>query len=60
MNVLWPSENSILGHIDEMQRLLDDDMLVTKLEKGAKNLSRHFRWDKIAAEYDLAIRQGCL
>jgi len=58
VNVMWPSIFSLQGYADAMEKLLDDDMLIATLQEGARKLSRHFRWDKIAAEHDLAIRQG--
>ncbi|MDY6950056.1 MAG: glycosyltransferase family 4 protein [Thermodesulfobacteriota bacterium] len=56
-NVLWPQKASVPAYVECMERLLQDDDLVAHLERGAGELSRHFRWEKIAHDYDLVMGQ---
>jgi len=56
-NVLWPEEPSVEGFLPLIQRLLCDDGLPAKIEKGAEELSRQFRWEKIARDYELVLHQ---
>lgn len=55
INAIWSDEPSLEEYIKLFERMIQDDELITRLEQGAKELSRQFRWEKIAAEYELAI-----
>jgi hypothetical protein len=56
-NVLWPEEPSVEGFLPLIQRLLCDDGLLAKIEKGAQELSQQFQWERIAGEYELVLNQ---
>ena len=55
INMIWPNESSPLAYVALIERLLSDDSMVARLEQGAKDLSSHFGWERIAAEYELVI-----
>jgi len=55
VNVLWPIKASVEEYIKLTEKMLNDDELIRRLEKGAKELSSNFSWDKIAAEYEFAL-----
>jgi glycosyltransferase involved in cell wall biosynthesis len=57
VNVVWPKKTSVEDFLPILQRLLHDDGLVAKLEKGAQELSQQFRWEKIASDYELVLHQ---
>jgi glycosyltransferase involved in cell wall biosynthesis len=56
INVIWPNEISLDAYVEIAQKLLHDDELISKLEKGAKGLSSLFSWEKIAEKYEIALR----
>jgi len=58
VNVMWPLYNSLQSYVDTLEKLLNDDKLIERLQEGARKLSHHFRWERIAAEHDLVIRRG--
>lgn len=51
-NLLWPTDTSVTGYADLFEALLADDSMVARLEEGARRLSRHFSWDRIAFEHE--------
>jgi glycosyltransferase involved in cell wall biosynthesis len=55
INVIWPNEICLDAYVEMAQKLLHDDELISKLEKGAKGLSRLFSWEKIAEKYEIAL-----
>jgi glycosyltransferase involved in cell wall biosynthesis len=55
INVIWPSEINLDAYVEMAQKLLHDDELISKLEKGAKGLSCLFSWEKIAEKYEIAL-----
>jgi glycosyltransferase involved in cell wall biosynthesis len=55
-NVLWPKEPSISGYVRLLEELLRNDELVTRLEVGARVLSQHFTWQRIAEEHELVLQ----
>jgi hypothetical protein len=57
VNVVWPEKTSVENFLPILQRLLHDDGLVAKLEKGARELSQQFRWQKIAGDHELVLHQ---
>jgi glycosyltransferase involved in cell wall biosynthesis len=57
VNVVWPEKTSVEDFLLILQRLLHDDGLVAKLEKGARELSQQFRWEKIAGDHELVLHQ---
>jgi len=57
VNVVWPEKTSVEDYLPILQRLLHDDGLVAKLEKGARELSQQFRWQKIAGDHELVLHQ---
>ena len=56
INVLWPQHPTPEGYIEAAERLLTDDHLIRGLEEGARKLAQHFRWNRIAEDYLLALR----
>ncbi len=54
-NVLWPNNPSLDEYIKLAEKLFIDDELIRRLEKGAKELSSNFSWEKIAAAYEFAL-----
>jgi glycosyltransferase involved in cell wall biosynthesis len=55
INVIWPNEIKLDSYVEIAQKLLHNDELISKLEKGAKNLSCLFSWKKIAEKYEIAL-----
>jgi glycosyltransferase involved in cell wall biosynthesis len=55
INVLWPEAPSVDDYSSFIERLLSDDGLLNRLEKGAVELAPNFTWDRIAAEYELLL-----
>lgn len=57
-NVLWPEEHAPHQYVLLFEKLLRDNELVLRLGKGAKALSRHFSWEKIAGAHEMVLRLG--
>jgi glycosyltransferase involved in cell wall biosynthesis len=55
MNMVWPDEPSHLGYVALIEKLLQDDKMIARLKQGAKELSSHFGWEKIAVEHELVV-----
>lgn len=56
LNVLWAKTPSIPAYVSLFETLLSDDTLVSRLELGAKELSRHFDWNRIAIDHELVLQ----
>jgi glycosyltransferase involved in cell wall biosynthesis len=55
INILWPRQPRLTEYLGLVERLLEDDRLVRRLEYGASLLSQVFNWDKIAEAYESAL-----
>lgn len=55
VNVFWPVNPTPEGYTEAAERMLKDDALIRRLEEGATKLARHFRWNRIAEDYLLAL-----
>lgn len=55
-NLCWPEENTVSGHVVLMKQLLADDVLVTRLQQGIKEISTSFAWDQIVSDYELVLQ----
>lgn len=54
-NVLWPNNPSVDEYAKLAEKLLNDDALIRRLEKGTKEISSNFSWEKIASAYESAL-----
>jgi glycosyltransferase involved in cell wall biosynthesis len=54
-NILWPKHPSYSEYIELAEKLLNNDQLISRLEKGSKKLSSNFSWKKIAEAYESAL-----
>ena len=54
-NILWPKHPTLNEYIKLSEKMLNDDELISRLEKGAEELSNNFRWQKIATAYESAL-----
>jgi glycosyltransferase involved in cell wall biosynthesis len=60
VNALWPEISTPAGYATLAEKLLDDEEMLVRLEKGAGELARHFTWADIARDHELVLQvQSC-
>ena len=59
-NVIWPEHPTIESFVKLAEKLLYDNKLKERLEKGAELLAQKFEWEKIASFYEFALEDKSL
>ena len=54
-NILWPNNPTHSEYVKLAEKLLNDDHLISRLERGAKKLSANFKWENIAKAYESVL-----
>jgi glycosyltransferase involved in cell wall biosynthesis len=54
-NILWPNRPSQNEYVELAEKLLNDDQMISRLERGAKELSSNFKWENIAKAYESVL-----